>query len=87
MLAGRAMKIWCVLDLPPVLRSATLIQTRVDPADTGAKGHDVTAARLARLETVLHAPVMVAHRIDSLAQALRDAQGALLLILTLLRRR
>jgi molybdenum cofactor cytidylyltransferase len=68
--------------LAPTLRRATLIQTCVDPTEDGAKGHAVTQARLARLGVALAPPVMVPHRIDPLAGALRAADSDLLLVLT-----
>ena len=68
--------------LPPLIDTATLIQTRVTLDDDGAKGHAVTAARLARLGASLASPVLVPHEIGALAQALEAAQGGLVLILT-----
>lgn len=68
--------------LPPVLHRASLIQTRVRPGDSGAKGHAVTTARLERLGVALDPPCLVAHDIAPLAEALRAAQGDLTLILT-----
>jgi molybdenum cofactor cytidylyltransferase len=68
--------------LPPVIRRATLIQTFVNAADTGAKGHAVTAARLARLGVALDPLCLVAHDVAPLAQALAQAGGEVVLILT-----
>ncbi len=68
--------------LPPVLQRAVLIQTRVSPEESGAKGHAVTEARLERLGVRLAPPCLVAHDIKPLAAALRGAEGDLLLILT-----
>ncbi|WP_071796974.1 molybdopterin-binding protein [Natronohydrobacter thiooxidans] len=68
--------------LPPVLRHASLIQTRVDARADGAKGHSVTAARLDRLAVTLDPPCIVPHQIAPLAEALRAASGELILILT-----
>lgn len=68
--------------LPPVLSAASLIQTWVDPSADGRKGHAATKARLDRLGVALDAGAMVAHRIDALAQALAQASGDLLLVLT-----
>ncbi|WP_296474153.1 molybdopterin-binding protein [Roseinatronobacter sp.] len=67
---------------PPVLRRASLIQTQVQPRDDGTKGHAVTAARLGRLGVELDPICLVPHQIDPLADALRKAQGDVLLILT-----
>lgn len=68
--------------LPPVLKSASLIQTRVDPSADGRKGHAATKARLDRLGVALDGGGMVAHDIAPLAQALAQAGGNLLLVLT-----
>ncbi|MCC5955109.1 MAG: molybdopterin-binding protein [Natronohydrobacter sp.] len=68
--------------LPPVLRHASLIQTRVDPCEDGAKGHAVTAARLSRLGVRLDPPSLVAHQITPLAAALGAARGEVILVLT-----
>lgn len=67
---------------PPVLRRASLIQTWVRPDDDGTKGHAVTAARLGRLGVALDPICIVPHQIDPLADALLQAQGELVLILT-----
>ncbi|MGP9790194.1 molybdopterin-binding protein [Roseinatronobacter sp. NSM] len=66
----------------PVLASASLIQTWVDPAADGKKGLAVTAARLDRLGVALHDGGMVPHRIDALAQAIAQAKADIVLILT-----
>lgn len=68
--------------MPPVLRRASLIQTRVDAREDGAKGHAVTAARLQRLGVNLDAVCVVPHQIAPLAGALQAASGDVLLILT-----
>ncbi|MDD7970455.1 molybdopterin-binding protein [Roseinatronobacter alkalisoli] len=68
--------------LPPVLRRASLIQTWVDPGMDGRKGQQVTSARLERLGVRLTDTVMVAHQIAPLAQALSQASGDIVLILT-----
>ncbi|MFU8897507.1 molybdenum cofactor cytidylyltransferase [Roseinatronobacter thiooxidans] len=68
--------------MPPVLRRASLIQTQVQPGEDGAKGHAVTAARLERLGVTLDPLCLVPHQIDPLAQALQQAQGEVVLILT-----
>ncbi|MFN7003690.1 MAG: molybdopterin-binding protein [Roseinatronobacter sp.] len=67
---------------PPVITQATLIQTRVDPNESGAKGHAVTAARLERLGVALDPLCIVPHQIDPLAQALGAPGGEIVLILT-----
>lgn len=67
---------------PPVLRRAVLIETQVAPTPPGAKGHAVTAVRLARLGVELPPPVHVPHDEAALAAALAGAGGDLVLILT-----
>lgn len=67
---------------PPVLRRAVLLQTAVADED-GAKGHRVTAARLSRLGVALAPCQIVPHRVADLAQAIRAAKTAdIILILT-----
>jgi len=68
--------------LPPVIRRASLIQTFVDSAETGAKGHAVTAARLAVLGVGLDPLCLVPHDVGALASALVQAEGEVILILT-----
>jgi molybdenum cofactor cytidylyltransferase len=68
--------------LSPVIRRATLIQTFVDRAETGAKGHAVTAARLALLGVALDPLCLVPHDLAPLAGAIRMAAGEVVLILT-----
>ena len=65
----------------PVAKSATLIETEVG-GDPGDKGRRATRARLERFGTALGPRVLVPHRTDPLAEALRDAPGDILLILT-----
>lgn len=69
-------------NLAPRLTTACLIQTRIDPAEDGQKGREVTRARLTRLDVALTDGGMVAHDADALATALRMASGELVLILT-----
>lgn len=66
----------------PALCRATLIETVIDGADPGPKGHAVTAERLARLEVALDAPQRVPHATAPLAAALARAEGDLVLVLT-----
>ncbi len=68
--------------LSPVMRHATLIQTRVHDHESGAKGHAVTAARLERLGVSLDPLCIVAHDEASLVQAIETAKGDLIMILT-----
>ncbi|KPQ07341.1 MAG: molybdenum cofactor cytidylyltransferase [Rhodobacteraceae bacterium HLUCCA12] len=66
----------------PVLGTADLIQTTVGGKLDSAKGQRAIAARLDRLGVTLGAPCVVAHEERALAEALAQAQGELLLILT-----
>lgn len=65
----------------PVLRGATLIVTEI-PGGAGEKGVPAIAARLEALGLAMHGPVTVPHRTEPLAQAVRQAAGDLVLILT-----
>jgi len=68
---------------PPVLRSALLVETQIGEEPPPDKGARVTAARLERLGVALSGHHVVPHRIEDLAQALRQLSGAdLVLILT-----
>jgi molybdenum cofactor cytidylyltransferase len=69
-------------NLAPRLTTACLIQTRIDPADDGRKGREVTRARLARLDVDMTDGGMVAHCAQALAETLRAAPGDLVLVLT-----
>lgn len=66
----------------PVLQTAGLIQTSVGGPENPDKGRAVTAARLERLGVALAGDVVVPHRVAPLAEALAEAPGAMLLILT-----
>lgn len=67
---------------PPTRRRVVLIQTAV-AAEDGAKGHRVTADRVARLGGTLAPKQMVPHRVDDLANAISRVAGAdVILILT-----
>lgn len=68
--------------LPPVIRSATLIETRVSAETPSEKGRNAMAGRLDRMGVALEERVVVPHREAELAEALRAVQGELLLILT-----
>jgi molybdenum cofactor cytidylyltransferase len=68
--------------LPPVIRRATLIQTQVEGTGSGAKGHAVTANRLALLGVSLDPLCLVPHEAAPLADALARAEGEVVLILT-----
>ncbi|WP_127107662.1 molybdopterin-binding protein [Pararhodobacter zhoushanensis] len=65
----------------PVLTNAVMIETTVGKG-LGDKGHRVTEARLARLGVSLAPECLVAHEESALAQALTQATGDLILILT-----
>ncbi len=68
--------------LAPVLRTANLIQTRVDPQEDGRKGHGVTQVRLDRLGVTLAPVCVVAHEVPALAVALTAVEEDIILILT-----
>lgn len=71
------------LRLRPVsCRSAQLIQTSVDGADTGQKGQAVTQDRLDRMNVQLGPMQVVRHNIASVSQALTASDADILLILT-----
>lgn len=67
---------------PPLLRRATLIETRIDADIPPDKGRTAIEARLTRMNAELDPRVVVPHDEAALAQALGAAQGALILILT-----
>ncbi|WP_411351063.1 molybdopterin-binding protein [Leisingera aquaemixtae] len=79
--AGDAIRV-----LPPVLSSATLIETTVSedtpPDNLPDKGRAAMAGRLHRMGLSLSARVVVPHREDALAEAITRAPGQLVLILT-----
>ncbi len=66
----------------PVLHTAGLIQTSVGGPVNSDKGRAVTAARLDRLGARLSHDAVVPHQIAPLAEALSEAEGDLLLVLT-----
>lgn len=66
----------------PVCRSALLIQTVVDSAESGEKGQQVTRERLSRLGVDLLPKALVPHQSAALSDALRGAQADVILILT-----
>ncbi|PCJ04967.1 MAG: molybdopterin biosynthesis protein [Rhodobacteraceae bacterium] len=75
--AGGALKI-----IAPVYGSATLIETRVNADAPSDKGRAAMAGRLHRMGLELSPRVVVPHREEELAQAIMDAPGELVLILT-----
>ena len=64
------------------LGSASLIETRVGAGEPAEKGRRSVKGRLDRFSVRLSERVVVPHRIDDIAEALRTAPGELLLILT-----
>ncbi|NSY37135.1 molybdopterin-binding protein [Leisingera sp. ANG59] len=68
--------------LPPVLSSATLIETRVSAETPPDKGRAAMAGRLHRMGISLSQRVVVPHREDALAEAITAAPGQLVLVLT-----
>ncbi|UWQ40104.1 molybdopterin-binding protein [Leisingera aquaemixtae] len=79
--AGDAIRV-----LPPVLSSATLIETTVGedtpPDNLPDKGRAAMAGRLHRMGLSLSPRVVVPHQEDALAEAITRAPGQLVLILT-----
>ena len=65
----------------PKLRTATLIITEI-PGGVGDKGRIAIAARLEALGVGLEAVVMVPHKTQKLADAIKDAKSDLVLVLT-----
>jgi molybdenum cofactor cytidylyltransferase len=68
--------------LPPVVASATLIETRVSADIPPDKGRAAMAGRLDRMGVALSDRVVVPHREADLAAAIAEAPGELLLVLT-----
>lgn len=68
--------------LPPVIASATLIETRVSADIPPDKGRAAMAGRLDRMGVALSDRVVVPHREADLAAAIAEAPGELLLVLT-----
>ncbi|KIC39436.1 molybdopterin-binding protein [Leisingera sp. ANG-M7] len=68
--------------LPPVLSSATLIETTVSEDTPSDKGRAAMAGRLHRMGITLTPRVVVPHQDDALAEAITNAPGQLVLILT-----
>ncbi|WP_299927298.1 molybdopterin-binding protein [uncultured Pelagimonas sp.] len=62
--------------------SACLIQTTVDAGENGDRGYSATKDRLDRMGVALSPNQVVAHEIDPLATALKQANADILLILT-----
>ena len=56
---------------PPVLRSASLIETRIGVETPAAKGRQVTQARLDRFGVALSDRVIVAHEVADIAEGLK----------------
>ncbi|MDC0657139.1 molybdopterin-binding protein [Leisingera sp. SS27] len=75
--AGDAIRV-----LPPVLSSATLIETTVSEDTPSDKGRAAMAGRLHRMGITLTPRVVVPHQEDALAEAIANASGKLVLILT-----
>ncbi|WP_027243653.1 molybdopterin-binding protein [Leisingera daeponensis] len=75
--AGDAIRV-----LPPVLSSATLIETAVTEDTPSDKGRAAMAGRLHRMGITLTPRVVVPHREDAIAGAITSAPGQLVLILT-----
>lgn len=68
--------------LPPVFRTATLIETRVTEDIPSDKGRAAMAGRLDRMGMALTDRVVVPHREAELSAAISEAPGEVILILT-----
>lgn len=66
----------------PQFHSASLVETAVPGQVFGEKGRKSLAMRMQRMGMDLQGEIRVPHEVDALAQALRDAQGDVLFILT-----
>ncbi|WP_415920290.1 molybdopterin-binding protein [Tateyamaria sp. SN6-1] len=71
-----------LLVLPPRFATATLIETRVGQTAPTGKGRAALTGRLDRLGLSLGPRVMVAHDTNAIADALRQATGEVVFILT-----
>lgn len=67
---------------PAVFKTASLIETQVGTTPIKGKGRAAINGRLERLGLTLSAPIIAPHRSDSIAEALQNAPGDILLILT-----
>lgn len=65
-----------------VVGSASLIETQVGKEVPSDKGRHAVAGRVERFSVLMSDRIVVAHQVDAIAQALTDAPGELLLILT-----
>ncbi|EBA15298.1 molybdopterin biosynthesis protein [Roseobacter sp. SK209-2-6] len=74
---GEAVKV-----LPPVFRTATLIETQVNEEMPSNKGRRAMAGRLHRMGLELTSRQIVPHREEDLSAALQKAPGEVLLVLT-----
>ena len=68
--------------LPPVLRSATLIETVIGDDTPSDKGRQAINGRLARMGMTLTDRVLVPHEDQALGKAIAAAQSDLILVLT-----
>lgn len=67
---------------PPILQTATLIETQIGAKIPATKGRDALQTRLRRLGAALTEAVTVPHRIDAIAQAIGGASGDIIFLLT-----
>lgn len=67
---------------PPVVQSATLIETTTDGSDPSPKGRHAMIGRLDRFGVVMSERVIVAHRIADIAAAIESVETDLVMILT-----
>jgi molybdenum cofactor cytidylyltransferase len=75
--AARAMRV-----VAPVFTTATLIETTTTPDTPSEKGRNAMTGRLDRMGLTLDDRIVVAHRQQDLTQALRNAPGEIVFILT-----
>lgn len=68
--------------MPPLARTATLIETTITGRDPAAKGRMAMAARLDRLGVALGPRIIVAHTAPTIAAALQAATGDVVMVLT-----
>ena len=82
-LAQAVTKAWAALQVLPVrYASATLIETRISEDTPPDKGRAAMAGRLDRMQMTLSPRLVVPHRAEEIAEALREAPGEVLFVLT-----
>lgn len=66
----------------PRYQSATLIETVIDGTTHSDKGRRATNTRLSRLDVALTPRIKVPHKSEAIAEAIKQAEGEVILILT-----